>query len=515
VRNKAVEKYTLKKEKITFVAEAKQNSVQILEARNDAKMKAAALQKDYIVAGIAGKSAHANQKKVLRLRNVQEDNRQKTKTLEVHHKTKLVTATQKKKSILLDKSANKAFNSSKRVKELASQREYVENEMRLKYEDKLKSAERRRDLMQELDNEKKEIVRTRRDNIRKMKMLSRQKKQLKTSKQVRMIPLGTLGTLNENSSLNSNLNKMNLGNVQELRNTVMMVEPNAIEVEQVGVESSALQESDEYNENKENNTEEGCENEDSPSETQSLESRRLEFRAQAAEEIRSAREVKRTELMKIAEERNDAREKRKIEEAKMLNMDRDMSYRTSSTGSVDSLDWVDGISYSDPFSDSRNTLHDIKLEPNSMSADVAALKHATEDLARAIAACDVKLSDIQVMQSIILAEEAAQEGRDEFKTVERLPDLDSVMMSFSTNSSRSLQERKGLRSRIGAISKRTAPRMTARITEVSRRAGPEIASRIGAASKRTKGGIQAIRKAAVMMDQRRREQRAVTSTLSQ
>lgn len=57
--------------------------------------------------------------------------------------------------------------------------------------------------------------------------------------------------------------------------------------------------------------------------------------------------------------------------------------------------------------------------------------------------------------------------------------------------------------------------MTARITEVTRLAKLEIAPRIGAASKRTKGGIKAFRKAAAMMDQRRREQSAVTSTPSQ
>ena len=141
---------------------------------------------------------------------------------------------------------------------------------------------------------------------------------------------------------------------------------------------------------KRNNTEEGCENEDSPSETLSKEIRQLDFRAQAAEEIRSAREINRIELMELAEKRNDVREKRKIEEAETLYIDRDTSYQTSSTGSVNSLDWVDGLSYVDPFSASRDMLHDIKLEPNSMSADIAALKHATDDLARAITAYDVQ-----------------------------------------------------------------------------------------------------------------------------
>jgi len=502
VLKNAVGTYSSKKEKIAIIAEAKQNSVQKLEAQNDAKMKAAALQKECIVAEIAEKSAQANQKKMLRLRNVQENHRQKTKILEVRHKTKLFTVAQKKKSILIDISTSMSFDSSKRAKELASQRDYLENEMRLKYEDKLRSAERRRNLMQELDNEKKEIVRTRRDNIRKMKMLQRRKNPLKSAQQEEVLPLGIL---NENLSLNSNLHEKNMGNVQEMRNTTLMVERSAIKSEQVNTESSGRQENDE---NKENDIEEVSENKVASSETQALESRRLEFRAQAAEEIRSAKEVKRAELMKLAEERNNARERKRIEEAKRLNIDKDMSYRTSSTGSIDSLDWLDGVSYADPFDESRNVLHDIKLKPSTTSADVEALKHATEDLARAIAACDVKLSDIQVMQSIILAEEAAQDGRDEFKTVERLPDLDSVTMSFSTTSSRSAPRRVGLGSRIGSFSKRNVPRITARITEVSKRARPQLVSRISAASKRTKGRLQAIKKAAGIIDQRRREERA-------
>jgi len=474
--------YSSKKDKIAIVAEAKQNCVQKLEAQNDAKMKAASLQKERIIAEISGRSAQANQEKLLRSRNVQEDHRQKARALEVHHKSKLFTAVQKKKNILMDISTSMSFDSSKRAKDLASRRNDIENEMRTKYEDKLKSAARRRDLMQDLDNEKKEIVRTRRDNIRKMKMLSKQKALLKSP-------------LQEQSS--------------------------TTEAEKIGTASSDLQENNGSNKKKENSMEDICEDKENSFEMEAVESRRVEFRAQAAEEIRLAKEVKRAELMRLAAERNNAREESKMEERERLNTDKDMSYRTSSTGSIDSLDWVDGISYADPFCDSLNVLHDIKLEPDSMSADVVALQHATEDLARAVAECDVKLSDIQVMQSIILAEEASQDGSDEFRTIERLPDLDLVKMSFSTTRPQSAPHRVGLGSRrpqsaphrvglgsrIGSFSKRNAPRITARITDVSKRARPELVSRISAASKLTKGGIKALKKAASSMEERRRERR--------
>ena len=88
-----------------------------------------------------------------------------------------------------------------------------------------------------------------------------------------------------------------------------------------------------------------------------------------------------------------------------------------------------------------------------MSADLVALNNATQDLARAIRACDVKLSDIQVMQSIILAEEGSYNSTDELKTVEYLTELDAVKMSYSTTTSRRQTERKPFGSRIGNLSK--------------------------------------------------------------
>jgi len=147
---------------------------------------------------------------VLQLRNVHEDNFEKTETLEVHYKAKRVTAAHKTQSILLRISANKPFNSSKHTKALASQREYVESIMRLKYENKLTSGERRRVIIQQLENMKKEVVRTRRDNVYKTK------KRVKTSKAVRVGSLSILGMPNEDSRLNSDFNQINLDNIQAI-----------------------------------------------------------------------------------------------------------------------------------------------------------------------------------------------------------------------------------------------------------------------------------------------------------
>merc|ERR1712154_346918 len=54
---------------------------------------------------------------------------------------------------------------------------------------------------------------------------------------------------------------------------------------------------------------------------------------------------------------------------------------------------------------------------------------------------DIELSDVQFAQSIILAEEAALNGKDEFKTVERLYDLNSTSLSLSLARTRLLKSR--------------------------------------------------------------------------
>ena len=63
--------------------------------------------------------------------------------------------------------------SSNSSKESTSQIDNLENEIRLKYEDKIKYADQRRDHIQNIDNEKKGLVRTRHDNNRKPKMSSK------------------------------------------------------------------------------------------------------------------------------------------------------------------------------------------------------------------------------------------------------------------------------------------------------------------------------------------------------
>merc|ERR1712099_26364 len=107
----------------------------------------------------------------------------------------------------------------------------------------------------------------------------------------------------------------------------------------------------------------------------------------------------------------------KLKEGDELRSEYCLSIETSETESTaaDSFDWEDAISYAASDDQSRSSrssrsLSNVKLEPGTTFTDIRKLENATEDLARAIEACDVKLSDIQLMQSLILAQEAASEG---------------------------------------------------------------------------------------------------------
>jgi len=484
-----------KKERMAISAVSSVHAIQNISHKNDAKMKAALEQKSAIVAGIVEKSSEANQKKLHRSRDLEEERKQKVETLEGNHKLKLITAAQKKKTILSEIATNVSFDSSNHVKEIATKKAMIEDALRLKHEDKLKSAQKRREFMLELEKEKSEVKRNRRENIRRMKMISRQNKAV-----TKNVPLETtLETIP--------LGSLNLDSIENSRNVGMSSSAEKDFLLQIKNTGDGVQQnpgcvsSSDDTENKKNSVEDGLE---LLSEAEALEERRNEFRSQAAEEIRSAREVKRAELMKLAEERNEALFKREKESNEMKS-EYCLSIETSST-STDSYDWDDVISYADPSDDqsmSSRSLSNVKFERGTTADDIQKLEDATADLARAIKACDVKLSDIQLMQSLILAQDAANEGQDEFKTLENLDELDTVEMSFSSGNKR---RKLRLASRIGAVSKRV-PIITARIADVSRRAKPVLASRLTQLSQQTRGGLRTLKSAANKLDERRRRQR--------
>ena len=149
--------YLSKKENIASVAESQHNFVQKLKAQNETKIKAV-VQRQKCIASVAASQHNFVQK--LKAQNETKMKavvqRQKcivkARILGIHYKTIRVTAVQKKTSILMNISTSMSFKSSKRAKELTSQRDSLENEMTLNYEDKLRSAEKRRARIHNLDN---------------------------------------------------------------------------------------------------------------------------------------------------------------------------------------------------------------------------------------------------------------------------------------------------------------------------------------------------------------------------
>merc|ERR1712157_530399 len=65
----------------------------------------------------------------------------------------------------------------------------------------------------------------------------------------------------------------------------------------------------------------------------------------------------------------------------------------------------------------------------NVGQDIQDLQAATAHLAEAIAQCDVKLNDIQILQSMMLAQEAAMKGDEKFRTVERIDDLPNAKVN--------------------------------------------------------------------------------------
>ena len=86
----ASKKIQLKKERMSMSNITNVTVAQSIEAKYKTNLKVSGLQKDKIGARVKEKTAKT------KLREVQEEKRQKTDTFEVHHKTKLITAAQRK-----------------------------------------------------------------------------------------------------------------------------------------------------------------------------------------------------------------------------------------------------------------------------------------------------------------------------------------------------------------------------------------------------------------------------------
>jgi len=246
--------------------------------------------------------------------------------------------------------------------------------------------------------------------------------------------------------------------MQEMKDDTTVVEE---DLNKLNESTSNFRKSRGENECKENSSENINFRDVMPDEALALATRRLELQAQAVEEIRAAREYKQAELMRLVRDREEARQKRLREEEELKN----------------EAHFKGDIPFADPFAD-------------SFATQEKALDHIAVERQPRV---DVKLSDIQVMQSIILAEEAGLEGKDEFKTVEHLHELDSTQMLFHNKMSTYSNSQREYYDCTGSESKEVALQRTARISKSPGRAKLLVATSIKRISNRAKCGISAIK----------------------
>lgn len=142
-----------------------------------------------------------------------------------------------------------------------------------------------------------------------------------------------------------------------------------------------------------------------------LVARRLELQAEARDEIRAAKEVKKAELLRLSRERKESRQM--MQKYGQARNDHSHSFNGEEIYNKDTI--PSGL-----FVDRVNTLNEKTTEYHKISPKKRYL----------IKDADIRLTDLQVMQSIILAEEALRLGKSEFKTVDHLTKLDTKEMLF-------------------------------------------------------------------------------------
>lgn len=152
--------------------------------------------------------------------------------------------------------------------------------------------------------------------------------------------------------------------------------------------------------------------------------KKIAARRLLVEELRLANEAKAEELTRIGEERKEQerkeRERADLDQPELLGMSRNV--RGTSVGTIGSIDTTDLCSF-DEEDMSISGLSTVREEESKVDRRKA-------QAALALAELDIKLSEIQIMQAILLAEEASLSGASEFKTSEKsITQLNSVKVT--------------------------------------------------------------------------------------
>ncbi len=159
-----------------------------------------------------------------------------------------------------------------------------------------------------------------------------------------------------------------------------------------------------------------------PSE-ETYDSKKVAARNMLADEIRRANEAKKRELFMITEERREM--ERRNQAMKDIQRPTSLDYhnRAPSVGTMGSIDTSDLCSF-DEEDISISGLSTVKEEQSKNERRKA-------QAALALAELDIKLSEIQIMQAILLAEEASINGESEFKTCDKsMSDLNNVKVTI-------------------------------------------------------------------------------------
>lgn len=142
-----------------------------------------------------------------------------------------------------------------------------------------------------------------------------------------------------------------------------------------------------------------------------IEEMRLAARAEAAEEIRQAKEVRRHEMAIFTTEREES--KLAEESGNMVDLEQTKLDKNSGAALVGLLECSEDEPFDQNFSDS-SFEPTIEIMDNS-TTDIDIIQCTIADHVKAIVEYDTSVSDIELMQSIILAENAALKGKDKFR----------------------------------------------------------------------------------------------------
>ena len=270
------------------------------------------------------------------------------------------------------KAAEYASSISDRGDEIAKERESSEVETKTKLDEKLDAAMKRKAELQAKCDQKNAIAEARR---KKAKELAKQRK------------------LERNEISNWEEESVSPSTIENLKSEDL----DDVNLDGTGHEDSNMDDA------------QGEEKNDQKS-VGSYEERRLLAKQQLMDEIQLANEAKQDEMVRLSNE---------IKKSKRPSHIRNRSSSAASVQSFGTIDTNDCLSFEEG-EVSISGLSTVREEQGNADRRKA-------QTALALAELDIKLSEIQIMQAILLAEEASISGKDSFKTVDKsVDDLSSV-----------------------------------------------------------------------------------------